>query len=171
MEVLTQPFPKAPDPQPVQKVLVIVSKGTLEDVYAGLIMANGALMEGMEAKMFFTFFGLEAIRKDRQDHLHTATVGNPAFMQKLPTMVAGLPGFEAFASTMMRKEMDKLDIPPVSEFMEMIVAGGGEIYGCKLAVDMFKIEEDEFIDDLAGVITVGDMYALAAGDATQIIFI
>ncbi|GAB5535051.1 MAG: DsrE/DsrF/DrsH-like family protein [Rubricoccaceae bacterium] len=173
MEVttLSQPTPEPPERQPVQKVLVIVSKGTLEDVYAGLIMANGALMEGMEAKMFFTFFGLEAIRKDRQDHLHTATVGNPAFMQKLPTMVAGLPGFEALASTMMRKEMDKLDIPPVSEFMEMIVAGGGEIYGCKLAVDMFKIEEDEFIDDLAGVITVGDMYALAEGEGSQIIFV
>ena len=173
MEVTTLPqaAPAKPERLPVEKVLVIVSKGTLEDVYAGLIMANGALMEGMEAKMFFTFFGLEAIRKDRQDHLHTATVGNPAFMQKLPTMVAGLPGFEALASTMMRKEMDKLDIPPVSEFMEMIVAGGGEIYGCKLAVDMFKIEEGEFIDDLAGVITVGEMYALAEGERTQIIFV
>ena len=92
-------------------------------------------------------------------------------MPKLPTVVGGLPGFEAFASSMMRKEMDKLDIPPVSEFMEMIVAGGGEIYGCKLAVEMFKIEEDEFIDDLAGVITVGDMYALAEGEGAQVIFI
>ena len=155
----------------VRKVLIIVSKGTLEDVYAGLIMANGALMEGMEAKMFFTFFGLEAIRKDRQDHLHTSTVGNPAFMQKMPTMLGGLPGFEALASAMMRKEMDKLDIPPVSEFMEMIVAGGGEIYGCKLAVDMFKIDEADFIEDLAGVITVGEMYALAEGEGAQIIFI
>jgi len=168
---LPRPAPAAAEKHPVKKVLVIVSKGTLEDVYAGLIMANGALMEGLEARMFFTFFGLEAIRKDRQDHLHTATVGNPAFMQKLPTMVAGLPGFEALASTMMRKEMDKLDIPPVSEFLEMIVAGGGEIYGCKLAVDMFKIEDSEFIDDLAGVITVGEMYALAEGEGTQIIFI
>jgi len=168
---LPRPASAAAEKHPVKKVLVIVSKGTLEDVYAGLIMANGALMEGLEARMFFTFFGLEAIRKDRQDHLHTATVGNPAFMQKLPTMVAGLPGFEALASTMMRKEMDKLDIPPVSEFLEMIVAGGGEIYGCKLAVDMFKIEDSEFIDDLAGVITVGEMYALAEGEGTQIIFI
>jgi peroxiredoxin family protein len=165
------PTAKKADKHPVKKVLIIVSKGTLEDVYAGLIMANGALMEGMEAKMFFTFFGLDAIRKDRQDHLHTSTVGNPAFMPKLPTVVGGLPGFEAFASSMMRKEMDKLDIPPVSEFMEMIVAGGGEIYGCKLAVEMFKIEEDEFIDDLAGVITVGDMYALAEGEGAQVIFI
>lgn len=165
------PTPFTKPEHPVNKVLIIVARGTLEDVYAGLIMANGALMEGMEAKMFFTFFGLEAVRKDRQDHLHTATVGNPAFMAKLPTMLGGLPGFEALASAMMRKEMDKLDIPPVSEFMEMITAGGGEIYACKLAVEMFHLEPDDFIDDLAGVITVGEMYALAEGEGSQIIFI
>ena len=174
MEVTT-PLPQsmlapAPD-KPVQKVLVIVSKGTIEDVYAGLILANGALMEGLEAKLFFTFFGLDAIRKDRQDHLHTATVGNPSFLYRIPTMVGGLPGFEALASSRMRREMDKLDIPPVSEFLEMIVAGGGEIYACKLAAEMFKINEDDLIDDLAGVITVGDMYGLAAGEGTQILFI
>ncbi len=165
------PRPAAADKHPVTKVLVIVARGTLEDVYAGLVMANGALMEGMAAKLFFTFFGLEALRKERQDHLHTATVGNPAFMARLPTMVAGLPGFEALASAMMRKEMDKLDIPPVSEFMEMIVAGGGEIYACKLAADMFKLGREDFIDDLSGIITVGEMYALAEGEGTQIIFV
>ena len=167
----TNPLPAPAALHPVKKVLVIVARGTLEDVYAGLIMANGALMEGMEAKLFFTFFGLEALRKEHQDHLHTATVGNPAFMAKLPTMIGGLPGFEALASTMMRSEMEKLDIPPVSEFMEMIVAAGGEIYACKLAADMFKLGAEDFIDDLAGIITVGEMYALAEGEGTQIIFI
>ena len=165
------PEPTITEKHPVKKVLIIVARGTLEDVYAGLVMANGALMEGMEAKLFFTFFGLEALRKERQDHLHTATVGNPAFMAKLPTMVAGLPGFEALASAMMRKEMDKLDVPPVSEFMEMIVAGGGEIYACKLAADMFKLGREDFIDDLSGIISVGEMYALAEGEGAQIIFI
>lgn len=154
---------------PVKKVLIICAKANLEDVYAALIMANGALMEGMQAYMFFTFFGLDAIRKDRQDRLHTATVGNPGI--HIPNMVGGLPGMEALASHMMRKEMDKLDIPPVSEFFEMIVAGGGRIYGCQLAVEMFKLTEDDFIDDLEGIITVGDMYALAEGEGSQIIFV
>lgn len=171
MEV-TNPAPVVKtETHPVKKVLIIIARGTLEDVYAGLIMANGALMEGKEAKLFFTFFGLEALRRDRQDHLHTATVGNPAFMSKLPTMVGGLPGFEALASTMMRREMEKLDIPPVSEFLEIISASGGEIYACKLAVDMFKVGEDDMIADLDGVITVGEMYDLAAGEGSQIIFI
>jgi peroxiredoxin family protein len=172
MEATTTASPAPTDAQetyPLNKVLVICARGTLEDVYAALIMANGALMEGKEAKMFFTFFGLDAIRKDKQDHLHTATVGNPSM--KIPTMVGGLPGMEALASAMMRKEMDKLDIPPVSEFMEMIVAGGGEIYACKLASDMFKMEREDFIDDLVDIITVGEMYELAEGQGTQIIFV
>lgn len=155
----------------LKKILIICSKGKLEDVYAALVMANGALMEGLEAKMFFTFFGLEAITKKHADHLHTATVGNPAFMPSMPTMVAGLPGFEAFASYMMQKEMDKLDMPHVTEFIQMIEAGGGEIYACKLAAEMFHLKKEDLLDEVKGIITVGDMYALAEGEGTQIIFI
>lgn len=155
----------------LKRMLIICSKGKLEDVYAALVLANGALMEGIEAKMFFTFFGLEAITKKKADHLHTATVGNPAFMPGMPTMLGGLPGFEAFASYMMMKEMDKLDMPHVTEFLQMIEAGGGEIYACKLAADMFHLKKDDFLPEVKDIITVGDMYALADGEGTQIIFI
>ena len=172
MEVSTmKATPEAANKLPIKKVCIVCSKGNLQDVYAALVLANGALMEGIEANMFFTFSGLVAIQKDKQDHLHTATVGNPAFMDKMPTMLAGLPGFEAFASHMMRREMEKLDIPPVSEFLEMIVAGGGKLYGCKLASDMFKLERKDYIDDLEDIITVGDFYALAEGERTHIIFV
>ena len=81
----------------------------------------------------FTFFGLEAITHAKHaDHLHTATVGNPAFMPEVPTMLAGLPGFENFASHMMKKEMEKLDMPHVTEFIQMIEAGGGEIFALQI---------------------------------------
>jgi len=163
--------PVMKEKKPVKKVLLICSKGKLEDVYAALVMANGALMEGIEAKMFFTFFGLEAITKKHADQLHTATVGNPAFMPGMPTMVAGLPGIEAFASYMMKKEMDKLEIPHVTEFIQMIDAAGGEIFACKLAADMFHLTKEDFLPEVKGIITVGDMYALAEGEGTQILFI
>lgn len=169
--VKSAPTNKVVEKKPVKKILIICARGTLEDVYAALVMANGALMEGMEAKMFFTFFGLEAIRKGHCDHLHTSTVGNPAFMQRLPTMIAGLPGFEALASSMMKKEMEKLDIPPVSEFFEIIEASGGEVYACKLAADMFHLKKEDFIDEVKDIITVGEMYALAEGDGTHMVFI
>jgi len=162
------------DKKPLKKVLIIVAKGTIEDVYAGLVMANGAVMEGIETKMFFTFFGLDGITKKKMNKLHTATVGNPSLEMPgglpFPTWLGGIPGIEAAVSSMMRKQMDELDIPPVDEFLEMIVAGGGEIYACKLAVDMFKLKREDLIDDLAGIITVGEMYELAAGEQTQIIF-
>lgn len=170
-EAMVAEAPVKKEKAKIKKVLIICSKGKIEDVYAALVMANGALMEGIEARMFFTFFGLEAITKKHADHLHTATVGNPAFMPTLPTMVAGLPGFEAIASYMMKKEMDKLDMPHVTEFIQMIEAGGGEIYACKLAADMFHLKQEDFLPEVKGIITVGDMYALADGEGTQIIFI
>ena len=160
-----------PETTKVRKMLIICSKGSLEDVYAALIMANGALMEGIESKLFFTFFGLNAITKKDADHLHTATVGNPAFMPGLPTLLGGLPGFEALASHMMKKEMDKLDIPPVTEFFQMIEAGGGEIFACKLATEMFHLTKEDLIPEVKDIITVGDMYALADGEGTHILFI
>ena len=99
----------------VKKMLFILSKASIENVYAAFIMANGARMEGIESELFFTFFGLEAIQKKKLNKLHVATVGNPAM--HIPTMVGGLPGMEALATKMMKKEMDKLDMPPVDEFL------------------------------------------------------
>ena len=64
-------------PTPIEKVSIIVSKGSLDGVYPGLIMANGARAEGIEANLFFTFFGLDAIHKERHEHIKIATVGNP----------------------------------------------------------------------------------------------
>ena len=168
---MTKPKVATEQKQKVKKMLIICSKGKLEDVYAALILANGALMEGIKAKMFFTFFGLEAITKKNADHLHTATVGNPAFMPGMPTMLGGLPGFEAFASYMMKKEMDKLDIPHVKEFIEMIDAAGGEIYACKLAADMFHLKKEDLVPEVKDIITVGDMYELADGEGTHILYI
>ncbi len=159
---------------PLKKVCIICAKGAFEDVYATLVMANGAVMEGIEAKVFFTFFGLDAITKNRMNKIKTATVGNPAMRMPgglpFPTLLGVLPGVEAGVSLMMKKGMEKLDIPPVEEFLEMIIAGGGEIFACKLAADMFKLKKEDLWDEVAGIITVGDFYAMCGGENTQIIF-
>ena len=153
----------------VKKMMIIMSKATLENVYAGFILANGARMEGIQSEMFFTFFGLEAIQKDKLNKLHVATVGNPAM--HIPTLVGGLPGMEGLATKMMKDKMEKLDIPPVDEFLEILTASGCKIWACKLAMDMFKIEEKDLIDELDGVLTVGDFYARSEGEGTHVIFI
>ncbi len=153
----------------VKKMMIIMSKATLENVYAGFILANGARMEGIQSEMFFTFFGLEAIQKDKLNKLHVATVGNPAM--HIPTLVGGLPGMEGLATKMMKDKMEKLDIPPVDEFLEILTASGCKMWACKLAMDMFKIEEKDLIDDLDGILTVGQFYERAEGDGTHVIFI
>jgi peroxiredoxin family protein len=105
----------------IEKVSIIVSKGSLEGVYPALIMANGARMEGIEADLFFTFFGIDAIRRGRNRHIKVATVGNPGM--HMPTLLGALPGFSAIATRMMQRQMEKLDIPPIPEFVELLDAG------------------------------------------------
>src|SRR5437660_7352229 len=97
---LEEPQLIAAPPKTIEKVAIVVSKGSLEGVYPGLIMANGARMEGIEADVFFTFFALDAIRKDRCAKLKVATVGNPGL--HMPTWLGGLPGFSALATWMMK---------------------------------------------------------------------
>lgn len=161
-------------PDKIKKVSIIVSRGSLDGVYPGLIMANGARMEGIEVNLFFTFFGLYAVMDGYQDKLQISTVGNPAMRipnavgMPLPTMLGALPGMSAVATTMMKREMEKLDIPPVSEFVQMISDAGGHIYACKATVDMFHLKPEQFVGAMDRVLTVGDFYELAAGG--QIIF-
>ncbi|MCH7682175.1 MAG: DsrE/DsrF/DrsH-like family protein [Gemmatimonadetes bacterium] len=157
---------KAGQPQTIEKVSIVISKASLDGVYPGLIMANGARMEGIEADVFFTFFGLDAIHRQRNAHLKVATVGNPGL--HLPTWVGVIPGMSAMVTHMMEKQMEKLDIPPIPEFLEMISDSGGHLYACKASVDMFKLTKDDFIEQLDDIITVGEFYEHAAGG--QIVF-
>jgi peroxiredoxin family protein len=153
-------------PQPITKVSLIVSKGSLEGIYPALIMANGARMEGIEANLFFTFFGMDAVNKARHEQIKVATVGNPGL--HLATWLGGVPGISALVTKQMAKSMEKLDIPPIPEFIEMISDAGGHLYACKASVEMFDLTPDDFIPQVEGIITVGEFYAMAAGG--QIIF-
>src|SRR5213592_3636531 len=111
-----RPIPAALAETPaIEKVAIVISKGSLEGIYPGLIMANGARMEGIEANVFFTFFGLDAIRKDRQARVKVATVGNPGM--HIPTLLGALPGTSALATRMMQRQMEHLDVPPIGEFI------------------------------------------------------
>jgi len=165
--------------EPVKKVSLVCAKGGLEEVYPSLIMANGARMEGIEASIFFTFFGLNAIIKKTHNNLKVATVGNTALnmampMLKMPitmpfpTLLGAIPGVSNFATWLMKNEMENLDVPPVGEFLEMCEAAGVELYACKMTVDMFKLTMDDFVPEVKEVMTVGQFYEKSAG--AQIIF-
>jgi len=150
----------------IEKVSIIVSKGSLEAIYPGLIMANGARAEGIEANLFFTFFGLDAVHKARHEHIKLATVGNPGL--HLATWAGGFPGISSVMTQYMAHKMEKLDIPSIPEFIEMIADTGAGLYACKASVDLFGLEKDDLIEQVQGIITVGEFYDQAAGG--QIIF-
>ncbi len=161
-------------PEPIKRVSIICSKGGLDEVYPSLIMANGARMEGIEASIFFTFFGLNALIKKTHDQLKIATVGNAALnlampmmgmpiTMPMPTLLGAIPGVSKLASWMMKQEMEKLDIPPIGEFLEMFSDAGGHIYACKLAMDMFKLKKEDIVDQVEAVLTVGQFYEKSAG--------
>ena len=165
-ELLEHPQTISAEPKTIEKVSIVISKGSLEGIYPGLIMANGARMEGIEADLFFTFFGLDAIRKDRCERIKVATVGNPGM--HLPTWIGAIPGFSALATRMMKRQMEKIDIPPIPEFIELVGDSGARLYACKATVDMFELTMDDFVPQVEEIISVGEFYEQAAGG--QIIF-
>lgn len=152
---------------PIEHLSIICSKGTLDMAYPGLILANAARMSGIDATLFFTFWGLDIITRKTIDHLHVATVGNPSM--HLPTLIGGFPGMESMATLMMKKEMEKLDIPPVREMIEILHDSGAKLYGCKMAMDMFKRTRNDLVEQVDDVITAMDFFDRSAG--AQVLFI
>jgi peroxiredoxin family protein len=135
--------------------------------YPGLILANAARMAGVEAMIFFTFWGLDIVNKDKVDRLHVSTVGNPSL--PIPTMLGGLPGMEALASARMKKEMEGLDIPNVREMIDMLTDAGAELYACQLAMDMFHLTKDDLLPQVKDVISAMDFIDMTEG--AQIVLI
>ena len=150
-----------------RKVAIICSKGSLDMAYPGLILANAARMMGIDAVLFFTFWGLDIITEKKLDHLHVSTVGNPSM--PIPTMIGGLPGMESMASAMMKKEMEKLDIPPVREMLEILGDSGAKLYGCRMAMDMFHLKQEDLVKQVDDVISAMDFFDKSAG--AQLLFI
>ena len=109
---------------------------------------------------------MDAITKKRMGKVKVATVGNPGM--HMPTLLGAIPGVSAMATSMMKKTMDKLDIPPIPEFIEMVYDAGCKLYACKATVDMFNLKKEDFCPQVDSIINVGKFYEVSAGG--QIIF-
>ena len=116
--------------------------------------------------IFFTFWGLDVVTEKKVDHLHVNLAGNPN--SGMPTMLSGLPGMESLAAKMMKGTMEKMDLPTVREMIEILDEAGCHLYGCELAMQMFKREKEDLMPQVREVITAGDFYDLSVG--AQIIF-
>lgn len=150
-----------------RKLAIICSKGSLDMAYPGLILANAARMMGIDADLFFTFWGMDIIAKKRVDHLQVTPVGNPAM--HMPMMLGVLPGMAGMATSMMSKEIAKLDVPPVHEFLTMVHDAGCGIYACRMASDMMHLTKEDLVEEVDDII--GAMEFLEKAEGAQLLFI
>ena len=158
-----------------RKMVFIASKGNLDLAYPALIMANAALGEGIETHIFFTFWGFDLVTERYMDDLKFTMTGNTAMHMPqapgmpLPQLMGVLPGMTKFATNMMRKQLDDLEIPGVREMLDIIVASGGHLWGCKLSFDMNGLARTDLYDGVEDIISATDFIELSEG--AQIIFV
>ncbi|MCA9922685.1 MAG: DsrE/DsrF/DrsH-like family protein [Anaerolineales bacterium] len=154
-----------------RKLCIICSKGTLDMAYPGLVLANAALMEGIDVTLFFTFWGLDIINKKKMNKLKFVPIGNPSM--PIPNAIGGLPGMTNVATAVMKREIKNLDFPGVEEFLEMISDAGAKMYACKMSVDMFNdmymMKEEDIYERVDAVVGATDFMEMSEG--AQIIFI
>jgi len=155
------------------KLCIIFSKGSLDMAYPGMVLANAALMEGIEANIFFTFWGLDMITDKRMDNLKCTPLGNPSMAMPngmgIPNFMAMLPGMTDFSTSMMKKEMEKLGFPPVREYLQSIADAGCKLYACKMTADMMKLTKEDLFDEVVGI--VGAMEFLEMAEGAQVIYV
>ena len=158
-----------------RKLAIICSKGNLDMAYPALILGNAALGEGIEVHLFFTFWGFDMINKKTQGDLQFSYLGNTAmhppgmFGVHMPQGMAGLPGMTAATTKMMKKQISDLDVPEVTEFLEIIHASGGHLWACRMSADMMKLHEEDLIDEVEGIISASDFIEMT--DGAQLLFI
>jgi len=158
-----------------RKIAIICSKGNLDMVYPGLILANAALGEGVETHLFFTFWGFDIINKKTMEDLKFSFLGNTAmhppgmFGVSMPQGMGGLPGATAMATHMLKKQIADLDVPEVPEFLDMIQASGGHLWACRMSADMMKLHEDDLYEGVEGIISATDF--IEKTDGAQMLFI
>lgn len=162
-----------------RKIAFICSKGNLDMAYPALVMGWAALGNGIDVTIFFTFWGLDIINKDRIDRLEIAPVANTSMKMSMmgvdtgnlgiPNLMGVLPGMTAFATKLMKDKMEDIDVPPVREYLQMLVDGGAKLYACKMSVDMMKLDMDNFVDGVIDIVTAGDFMDMTEG--AQVVFI
>jgi peroxiredoxin family protein len=130
------------------RLAIIAVHGTLDLAYPPLILATAALALEMEAAIFFTFYGLEIIKKGNADKLQVAPIANPAMPMPVPNIIGMLPGMTAMATGMMNGWMKKANVAKLSELLEIAVEGGVRLIACQMSMDVMGIKKENLIDGI-----------------------
>lgn len=149
----------APDAEPAaaarpkrRRIALVASKGTLDQAYPPMILATTAASLGWEAGIYFTFYGLDVLHKDRFEKLKVASLANPAGPIQLPNAVGALPGATKAATRMMKKWMTEARMPTIPQFIEMAQGLGVRFFACSTTMGVMGVEADDLISgcDVAG---------------------
>lgn len=173
-EVEAAPAPVAA-PAGKRKMVFIASKGNLDMAYPALIMANAALGEGIETHIFFTFWGFDLVTERTMDNLKFTMLGNTAMhfpaapRIPIPQFLGAVPGVTAGTTAYMKKQLDDLEIPGIREMLDIIVASGGKLWGCRMSADMNGLTLDDLYEGVIDIISATDFIELSEG--AQVIFV
>lgn len=162
--VLTAPASDEIVEEPRKKRLALVaSKGTLDQAYPPLILASTAVSLGWEAGIYFTFYGLDILHKDRFEHLKVASLANPSGPIQLPNILGAIPGATAAATRVMKKWMSDARMPTVPEFLDMTRELGVQFFACATTMGVMGVEANDLIEgaDIAGAAAFLDYAAEA----------
>jgi len=135
----------------LDRIALIASKGSLDMAYPPLILATTAAAMGMEAGIFFTFYGLDIIHRKKYAHLKVASLANPAMPVPVPNLVGALPGMTLAATAMMKSWMGRVKLQSVPDFIEMAREMDVTLIGCQMTMDVMGIKKDDLVDG----VTVG----------------
>jgi peroxiredoxin family protein len=148
---------------------IIASKGSLDMAYPPLILATTAAAMDIDTTIFFTFYGLEIIKKNQADKLRVSPIGNPALHMPMPTVAAALPGMEAIATGMMKSMFKKHGVATVGQLLELAKESGVKLIACQMTMDVLNIRQEDIIDgvEFGGAATFMDI----AADANISLFV
>jgi peroxiredoxin family protein len=131
-----------------KRLAIIAAHGSLDAAYPPLILATAAAAMDMEVAIFFTFYGLEIIKKGHADRLKIAPIANPAMPVSIPTMVGVLPGMTAVATGMMHDWMHKANVLDLGQLLDTAKELGVRLIGCQMTMDVLHIKQEELIDGI-----------------------
>ena len=150
-----------------ERMLIILSKGSMDMVYPALMIATTAATMGKEVHMFFTFWGLQAVSKKNVASLKVSPVGNPGM--PMPNILGMIPGMTAMATRMMGGKMKKAKVPSVPDMFKMAKDLGVKLHACSTTMEVMGTPRESLIDEIDDVVGAATMVSL--GEGGQTIFI
>lgn len=132
-----------------KKMAIIATKGTLDMAYPPFILGSTAAALGYDVQIFFTFYGLQLLKKDLSD-VKISPLANPAMPMPvpMPVFVQMLPGMESMATMMMKDKLKKKGVASLEELRSLCQEADVKFVACQMTVDLFEFDKSDFIEGI-----------------------